>query len=75
MFIVHSEEKNKPNMHFRMNESGIHYYDPDEDFTFVTTVADNKKNYRKQKIKEEERAEELYGNVTYPYVSEYRWSI
>ena len=51
MFIVHSEEKNKPNMHFRMNESGIHYYDPDEDFTFVTTVADNKKTIASDRLR------------------------
>ena len=62
-------------MHFRMHDSGLHYYDPDEYLTFVTTVADNRKNYIKQKIKVEERAEEIYGNVTYPSVSDYRWYI
>ena len=30
MFIVHCEENNKPNMNFRMNESGLHYYYPAE---------------------------------------------
>jgi hypothetical protein len=28
MFVVHRESKNKPNMEFRMHESGLHYYDP-----------------------------------------------
>ena len=55
-------------MHFRMHESGIHYYDPDEYFTFVNTVADKKKHYSKRHIKTAERAAEIYGTVTYPYV-------
>ena len=59
MFIVYCEENNKPNMHFRMHESGIHYYDPSEDFNFVTTVADNRKHYSKRQIKASERVTEL----------------
>ena len=47
MFVFHHEENNKPNMHFIMHERVLHYYDPAEDFTFVTTVADNKKQYSK----------------------------
>ena len=31
MFIVHCKENNNPNMYFRMNESGLHYYEPDAD--------------------------------------------
>ena len=43
MFIVHQEEHGKNNMRFIMHESGLHYYDPeDEDFVFVNTVAGNK---------------------------------
>ena len=41
----------------------------------MTTVADNKKHYSKQQIKAAERAQELYGNFTYPYAADYRWSI
>ena len=43
-FIVHREENNNPNMHFRTNESGLQYYDPPEYFIVVTTVAYNKKH-------------------------------
>ena len=68
MFIVQRKENNNPNMHFRMHESCIHYYDPAEYFTFVTTVADNKKHYSKRQIKAVERAAEIYGNITYPSV-------
>ena len=38
-------------MHLIMHESGIHYYDPeDEDFVFVNTVSGNKERYSKQLI-------------------------
>jgi hypothetical protein len=49
MFIVHRESVNKPNMHFRMHESGLHYYDPrDDNFTFnINTVSENKLGYTK----------------------------
>ena len=58
-------------MHFRTHESGIHYYDPSEDFTFITTVADSKKHYSKQQLKAAERAAELYRTLTYPSVADY----
>ena len=58
-----------------MHNSGIHYYEPAEDVTFVTTVADNKKHYSKQYIKTAERAAELYRTVTYPSFADYRWAI
>ena len=62
-------------MHFRMHESGLHYYDPAEYFTFVTTVTDNKKYHSKQYIKAVDRAAELYRAITYPSVVDYIWSI
>ena len=70
MFIFHHEEKNNPKMHLRMHEIDLHYYDPDEYFTLVTTVSDNKKHYIKRQIKSAERAAELYGTVTYPSVAD-----
>ena len=75
IFIVHHKENNKTNIHFIINEIGIHYYDSAEDFTFVTTVTDNKKHYRNRQIKAAERAEEIYGTVTYTYVADYIWEI
>ena len=75
IFTVHREEKNKPNIPFRMHDSGLHYYNPAEYFTLVTTFAENEKNYSKQQIKSAEMAAELYGTVTYPSVPDYRWAI
>jgi hypothetical protein len=50
MFIVH-REPNKPNMEFRMHESGLHYYDPRTDnnghMLFVSTVAENMSRFTK----------------------------
>jgi hypothetical protein len=39
MFVVHRELESKPNMEFRMHESGLHYYDPrkEQHLTFVNT--------------------------------------
>ena len=48
MFNVHCKEINKPNMHFRMHESGLHYYDPDENFSSVTIAVENRKHYSKE---------------------------
>ena len=62
-------------MNFKMHKSGLHYYDPAEDFTFVTTVTDNKKHYIKLHIKAEDMSEELYEIVTYTYVADHRWVI
>ena len=43
MFIVHQESKGDPYMQFRMNKSGLHYFNPrDEYFTLVNTFSDNK---------------------------------
>ena len=75
MFIFQHEENNNPNVHFRMYESGLHYYDPAEYFTFVTTVTENNKYYIKRYIKVAERVAELYGTVTYPSVLDYIWAI
>ena len=42
-FVVHRESAGKPNMEFRMHESGLHYYDPrtSKDYTFVSKESDN----------------------------------
>ena len=75
IFIVHCKENNKPNIHFIIHDSGIHYYGRAEYFTLLATVADNKKRYINQQIKAEERALELYRAVTYTSVADYRWAI
>jgi hypothetical protein len=44
MFVVHRESESKPNVEFRMHESGLHYYDPMKEahLTFINTVSENK---------------------------------
>ena len=40
IFIFNRESEGKPNMQFRMHESGMHYFDPrDQEFTFVNTTS------------------------------------
>jgi hypothetical protein len=57
MFVVHREPQ-KPNMEFKMHESGLHYYDPRtrsnekiKHLTFVNTVAENMSRFSKQQSK------------------------
>jgi hypothetical protein len=54
MFVVH-REPDKPNIEFRMHESGLHYYDPrtwmNERMLFINTVAENKTSFSKRQIK------------------------
>jgi hypothetical protein len=50
MFVVHGESESKPNMEFRMHESGLHYYDLRKEhyLTFVNTVSENKTCFTKR---------------------------
>jgi hypothetical protein len=76
-FVVHRESENKPNMEFKMHESGLHYYDPSEnaEFTFVNTVSENKKGFTKRQIKGAERNRSLYATLSYPSVRDFKWVI
>jgi hypothetical protein len=53
MFVVHRESESKPNMEFRMHESGLHYYNPRKEahLTFVNTVSKNKEGFTQRQIK------------------------
>ncbi len=76
MFVVHRESAGKPNMEFKMHESGLHYYDPrNEDFTFVTTVSGNKIGFTKRQIKGAELARSLYAKLSYPSWKDFKWVI
>jgi uncharacterized protein YodC (DUF2158 family) len=76
MFVVHRESANKPNMEFRMHESGLHYYDPrKKEFTFVNTVSGNKEGFTQRQIKGTELARTLYATLSYPSWKDYKWMI
>jgi hypothetical protein len=77
MFIVHRETVSKPDMHFKMHASGLHYYDPnDGDFVLnIKTVAENKMGYTKRQLKGAELARTLYANLGYPSMKDYKWVI
>jgi hypothetical protein len=76
MFVVHREGIGKPNMHFKMHSSGLHYYDPkDNEFTFVNTVSENLQGFTKRQIKGAELAKVLYSNLGYPSMKDFRWII
>ena len=77
MFVVHRETDNKPNMEFRMHESGLHYYDPREHqhIAFVTTVSGNMEGFTKREIKDAEIARTLYTTLIYPSWNDYKWAV
>jgi len=77
MFVVHRGTINKPDMHFRMHSSGLHYYDPqDTNFSFnVNTVSENKMGFTKRQLKGAELARTLYSNLGYPSMKDYKWVI
>jgi hypothetical protein len=57
-FIVWREEKNLPNMIFRMHSSGLHFYDPQkEGFSFDVTVEENMKPFSNRQIKSAKKQE------------------
>jgi hypothetical protein len=75
-FVVHQESHGKPNMQFWMYSSGLHYFDlRDESFTFISTVADNMKQFTKQQIQCVEVAKALYMKLSYPSMKDFKWVI
>jgi uncharacterized protein YodC (DUF2158 family) len=73
LFVVHRESDSKPNMQFRMHESGLHYYNPrNEAFTLVNTVSGNKEGFTQRQIKGAEVARILYTTLSYPSWKDFR---
>jgi hypothetical protein len=75
-FVVHRESEGKPNILFRMHPCGLHYFDPkDQDFMFVSTVAENKKEFTKRQIQRAEVARSLYRKLRFPSMKDYKYVI
>jgi hypothetical protein len=75
MKIVHREVAGKPNMEFRMNENGLHFYDPrDDEFNFVHTVL-FPEGFTQRQIKGAELASALYATLSYPSWNGFKWII
>jgi hypothetical protein len=77
MFVVHRESESKPNMEFKMDKSGLYYNDPKKEhhMTFVNIVSENKTGFTKRQIKCAEIARNLYKNLSYPSVTDFKWVI
>jgi hypothetical protein len=74
MFVVHRDKAGKPNMEFRMHESGLHIYDPKQEaLMFITTVTGNKEGFTKRQIKGAEVARTLYATLGYPSWNDFKW--
>ena len=51
IFVLHSEDQEKPNMEFNMHESGLRCYNPtDETVLLINTIDRNKQEFSKRKI-------------------------
>ena len=78
-FIVHRAAAGKPDMHFRMHASGLHYYDPREDaveeLAFLGTVSENKQGFTKRQIAGAEAARALYTTLCHPSMKDFKWVI
>jgi hypothetical protein len=79
MFIVHRMPE-KPNMEFRMHESGPHYYDPpkkkeNKGTLFVNTVAENMLLFTKREIKGAQVAKALYATLDRPSMNDFKWIV
>jgi hypothetical protein len=75
-FMVHRGSEGKPNILFHMNPCGLHYFDPkDQDFMFVSTVTENKKEFTKQQIQCAKVARSLYRKLGFLSMKDYKYVI
>lgn len=76
-FVVHRQKENKPDMYFKMHESGLHYHDPsDAEFSFnVNTVSNNIEDFTKKQVEGATRARTLYATLGYPSIKDFKWVI
>jgi hypothetical protein len=77
MFVVHRALEFKPNMEFRMHESGLHYYEPrkEEHLNFINPVSENKECFTKRKIKGAEITRAMYKTLSYLSMKDFKWVI
>jgi hypothetical protein len=64
-------------MEFKMYKSVLHYYDPRKEhhLPFVNTFSENKTGFTKRQIKCAEIAQNLYNNLSYPSMKDFKWVI
>jgi hypothetical protein len=75
-FVVHRGLEGKPNILFHMNPCGLNYFDPkDQDFMFVSTVAENKKEFTKWQIQRAEVTRSLYCKLGFLSMKDYKYVI
>jgi hypothetical protein len=69
--------ESKPNIEFKMHKSGLHYYDPrkEQHLTFDNTVSENKTGFTKPKIKCAEITKNLYKNLSFLSMKDFKWVI
>ena len=66
IFVVYREDQEKPNMGFKMHQSGLHCYNTTyKEVLLIYTVSVNKQVFSKRKINGAEQAKHLYTKLGY----------
>jgi hypothetical protein len=76
--IVHRSNVNLPNMEFKMDESGLHFYNPFKDtkgMTFIQTVKENRKDFTTRQNTRADEAEALYPKLAGPTPAQLKWML
>ena len=61
-------------MEFKMHESGINFYNPnDKAVVLINNVSRNKKGFSKRHINGTDQEKTLYAKLGYPSVKSFRW--
>ena len=67
-----------PNMQFKQHETGLHYYDPNEDKdgeVLVNTVAENLQGYSKKQIAGAQIARITHQGLCFPSTQQCKWAV
>lgn len=72
-FVVHRQDVGMPDIIFQMHSLGLHYHQPDGDFSFVTTIDGNMLPFTKRQIESAEKAQALYASLSYPSMADFKW--
>ena len=67
IFVVYRKDQEKPNMEFKMHQSGLHFYNPtDKDVLLINTISGYKQVFSKRQINGAKQAKHLYEKIRYP---------
>jgi hypothetical protein len=73
-FLVHHEDMGLPNLLFKEQGNGLHFFDPRQaDFAFVKTVESNMRLCSKRQVARMDKARNLYASLGLPSRKDFMW--